>query len=173
MKRMVSTQGDDELLAMKEPEPVVKKDRKMLVSALRSGTVIDHLLGGTALRTLHLLQLDQEATVLVGVNLPSSKNEFKDLIKVEGRELTQAEINVVSLISPQATLSIIREFKVVRKFSAQVPDEIQGLIRCVNPACVSQDPRVITRFHTERREPLKLRCYFCERSFRRGEVDFF
>ncbi len=145
---------------------------KMQVSSVRSGTVIDHLGPHTALKALKMLGLAADATVLIGVNLDSRKLGKKDLIKIEGRELTPDEMNKVALLSPQATFSIIRDFAVVSKFQPELPPVIEGLIRCMNPACVTQDPRVTSRFVVARREPLKLRCYFCERSLREDEVEF-
>jgi len=155
--------GDDETL---------KKPVKMQVSALRSGTVIDHLGPRTAFKALRILGLGEDATVLVGVNLDSAKLKKKDLIKIEGRELTPEEINKIALLSPQATFSIIRNFEVVKKFRPELPEVVEGMIRCVNPACITQDPRVKGRFLTVRKEPLKLRCYFCERSLREDEIEF-
>jgi len=153
-------------------DAAVKKDVKMQVSALRSGTVIDHLGPRTALKALRLLGIGDDATVLIGVNLDSRKLAKKDLIKIEGRELTPDEINKIALLSPQATFSIIRDFEVVKKFRPELPAEFEGLIRCVNPACITQDPRVKGRFLTVRKEPLKLRCHFCERSLREDEIEF-
>jgi aspartate carbamoyltransferase regulatory subunit len=150
----------------------VKKDVKMQVSALRSGTVIDHLAPRTAFKALRILALGEDATVLVGVNLDSRKLAKKDLIKIEGRELTQGEIDKVALLAPKATFSIIRNFEVVKKFRPELPAVVEGLIRCVNPACITQDPRVKGRFVIVRKDPLKLRCYFCERSLREDEIDF-
>ena len=153
-------------------DPALKKDVKLQVSALRSGTVIDHLGPRTALKALRILALGDDATVLIGVNLDSKKLGKKDLIKIEGRELTQAEIDKVALLSRRATFSIIRDFQVVKKFQPALPDVIEGLIRCVNPSCITQDPRVKGRFLTVRKDPLKLRCYFCERSLREDEIEF-
>lgn len=153
-------------------EGSVKKDGKMQVSAVRSGTVIDHLAPRTALKALRLLGIGGDDTVLIGVNLDSRKLGKKDLIKIEGRELTQAEIDKVALLAPSATFSIIRDFHVTKKFTPELPDVVEGLIRCVNPACVTQDPRVTGRFVTLRKKPLKLRCYFCERSLREDEIEF-
>lgn len=150
----------------------VKSEETLQVSALRNGTVIDHLQHGTALRTMRLLALDLDATVLAGINLPSSKMGSKDLIKVEGRELTQEEIDKVALLSPEATLSIIRDFKVIRKIRPAIPDRIAGLIQCPNPSCITRDRRVETQFLTEGRTPLKLRCFFCERTFPQVEIEF-
>jgi aspartate carbamoyltransferase regulatory subunit len=145
---------------------------KMQVSALRSGTVIDHLGPSTSFKALKILGVGADATVLIGVNLDSSKLGKKDILKIEGRELTEAEMNKVALLSPQATFSVIRDFEVVKKFRPTLPDQVEGLIRCVNPACITQDPRVTGRFLVVGKEPLKLRCYFCERSMKESEVEF-
>lgn len=150
----------------------MKKDVKLQVSALRSGTVIDHLGPRTAIKALRILGLGEEATVLIGVNLDSKKQGKKDLIKIEGRELSPEQINKIALLSPAATFSIIRDFEVVKKFQPELPAVVEGLIRCVNPACVTQDPRVKGRFLVDRKEPLRLRCYFCERSLREDEIEF-
>lgn len=150
----------------------VKDDVKMQVSAVRSGTVIDHLGPRTAFKALRILGLGDDVTVLVGVNLDSRKLGKKDLIKIAGRELTQDEINKVALLSPAATISIIRDFGVVKKFRPEVPPVVEGLLRCVNPACVTEDRRVRSRFTTVRREPLKLRCYFCERTLGEDDIAF-
>lgn len=148
------------------------RDEKLQVRALQWGTVLDHLRAGTALRTLRLLELPPESTVLIGVNLPSTKLGRKDLVKVEGLELTAEEINRIALMSPSATLSVVRNYKVTEKLHAVIPDQVQGILRCVNPACISMDNRVKSRFQVERREPLRLRCCYCERSFPGTEVEF-
>jgi aspartate carbamoyltransferase regulatory subunit len=150
----------------------LKKDVKLQVSALRSGTVIDHLGPRTAFKALRILGLSEDATVLIGVNLDSHKLGKKDLIKIEGVELTPEQINKIALLSAAATFSIIRDFEVVKKFRPELPAVVEGLVRCVNPGCITQDPRVKGRFITVRKDPLKLRCYFCERSLREDEVEF-
>ena len=150
----------------------VKKNIKLQVSALRSGTVVDHLGPGTAIKALRILALGDDATVLIGVNLDSRKLGKKDLIKIEGRELTTDQINKIALLSPAATFSLIRDFEVLKKFRPEVPDVVEGLVHCVNPACITQDPRVKGRFLTVRKDPLKLRCFFCERSLRESEIEF-
>ena len=159
----------------REPEgtaDVKPANAKMQVSALRSGTVIDHLGPSTAFKAMKILGVAADATVLIGVNLDSSKLGKKDILKIEGRELTDSEMNKVALLSPQATFSVIRDFVVVKKFRPTLPDTVEGLIRCVNPACITQDPRVTGRFLVVGKEPLKLRCHFCERSLKESEVEF-
>ncbi|PSQ32524.1 hypothetical protein BRD11_06695, partial [Halobacteriales archaeon SW_12_69_24] len=53
--------------------------------------------------------------VSVGINVPSDRLGVKDIVKVEGRELSQNEVDVLSLIAPAATINIIREFEVAEK----------------------------------------------------------
>ena len=141
------------------------------VSALREGTVIDHLVAGTALKVLSILGIEFEGAVTIGLNLESGKVNRKDIIKIENREVTPEEVAKIALVSPRATFSIIRDFHVVDKFKPALPPVIDNLIHCPNPSCVSNDPRVATRFKVERDDPLKVRCHYCERSLKKEEVE--
>ena len=141
------------------------------VSALREGTVIDHLVAGTALKVLSVLGLNFEGAVTIGLNLDSRKSARKDIIKIERRELTPAEVARIALISPRATFSIIRDFKVVRKFTPELPSVVDNLIRCPNPSCISNATWVATKFIVVRADPLRMRCHYCERSLRKEEIE--
>ena len=141
------------------------------VAALRQGTVIDHLRRGTGLKVLNVLGLTEAGTVAIGLNLDSSKLGAKDLIKIENRELTQGEVNKIALLSPEATLSIIRDFKVVAKFQPELSDVLVGLVRCPNPSCVGNHEQVASRFLVRHRKPLRLRCFFCERGVSEGQAE--
>ena len=65
------------------------------VTAIRNGTVIDHIPAGQAMRVLSMLGIDKGTAVPVSLvmNVPSKKMGTKDIIKVEDRELTQSELN--------------------------------------------------------------------------------
>lgn len=142
------------------------------VSALRHGTVIDHLNPGTALKAHRALAVPATALMAIGINLESTKLGHKDIIKIEDVELGQQELNKLALISPNATLSVIREYEVVQKFSIEMPDEFVGIVQCANPACVTRHEDVATRFRVELRDPTRLRCHYCERVFRPDELEF-
>ena len=141
------------------------------VSALREGTVIDHLVSGTALKVLSVLGMRFEGAVTIGLNLDSRKAGRKDIIKIERRELTPAEVARIALISPRATFSIIRDFKVVRKFTPELPTVVEGLVRCPNPSCISNANWVVTKFLVVRPDPLRVRCHYCERSLKKEEIE--
>ena len=142
------------------------------VSALLQGTVLDHLRAGSALRALRVLRLPPNTTVMVGVNLPSKRQQRKDLVKIEGYELTQEEAAKVALLSPDATLSIIREYEIVEKTELTLPVTFRGLIRCVNPSCIVHDERVPGLFQVEGRDPVSVRCEYCETSFAEEFFEF-
>ena len=141
------------------------------VSALREGTVIDHLISGTALKVLSILGIRFEGAVTIGLNLESRKMGTKDIIKIEHREVTPEEVAKIALVSPSASFSIIRDFNVVDKFQPELPDVIDNLIHCPNPSCVTSDERVPTRFAVQRSDPLRVRCHYCERTLRKEEIE--
>lgn len=142
------------------------------VSKLERGTVLDHLRAGTALRALRVLRLPAGTTVTVGVNLHSARLGKKDIIKIEGYELTQTEAAKVALISPDASLSIIRAYEIVGKHNLVPPLSFKGLLECQNPACIVHDERVPGSFHVESSDPVTVRCEYCERSIALDEIDF-
>jgi len=142
------------------------------VSALPRGSVLDHLRAGTALRALRVLRIPADATVTVGVNLASPRMGKKDIVKIEGYELSHDEAARVALVSPDATLSIIREFKVVSKSKLSLPPSFRGLLRCPNPACIVHQERVPGAFAVESRDPVTVRCEYCERSIAEEQFEF-
>ena len=114
-------------------------DPQLRVSKIRNGTVIDHVTAGQALNVLAILGIDGTGgeEVSVGMNVPSGRIDGKDVVKVEGRELSQAEVDVLSLIAPEATINIIRDYEVVRKTRVQRPNAVVGVIECPNHNCIT------------------------------------
>lgn len=114
-------------------------DEGMRVARIRDGTVIDHVRAGQALNVLRVLEIDGGGgeTVSVGINVPSDRLGSKDVVKVESRELSQAEVDVISLIAPEATVNLIRDYGVVRKRRVSRPDRVVGVVECPNPRCIT------------------------------------
>ncbi len=141
------------------------------VSAIREGTVIDHIQNEATFKVADILSLDQEdRMVLVGMNLPSGKVGKKGLIKVAGRALTPQEVNKIALIAPDATLNIIRDYKVAEKRRVELPESVQGIVRCINPNCVTNKQPVTTSFEVIRSVPVALRCTYCERTINADDI---
>ncbi|MCW4045123.1 MAG: aspartate carbamoyltransferase regulatory subunit [Candidatus Bathyarchaeota archaeon] len=147
--------------------------RVLRVSKIHDGTVIDHICGGYGLEVVKILGITgREGRVLtIGVNVPSRRFGVKDVLKVEGRVLNASEVNRIALVAPHATINIIRDFRVVEKLVVKLPRVIEGLVRCVNPACVSNSGEpVVARFYVECEEPLLLKCHYCGSLLERADV---
>ncbi len=141
------------------------------VTSLRQGTVIDHLPPGMALKALEVLGIGTDRVVTIGMYLESKKWGRKDLVKIEGKELNEAEVAKIALLGRHTTISIIRDWRVVDKLPVLLPSEIHGVVRCPNPSCITNHDPVRTRFRMEQEEPLKVRCFYCERVVSKEELE--
>ncbi|HDH44866.1 MAG TPA: aspartate carbamoyltransferase regulatory subunit [Thermococcus sp.] len=144
--------------------------KELKVSAINKGTVIDHIPSGKGLKVLEILNLPKDSTILVAINVKSRKLGKKDIIKVEGKILSEDEVNKIALIAPTATVNIIDKWEVVDKKKVEVPDEIVGIIKCANPNCITNYEEVKPKFKVISKKPLKLKCHYCERTMEEGMV---
>ncbi|MHC4957771.1 MAG: aspartate carbamoyltransferase regulatory subunit [Planctomycetota bacterium] len=142
------------------------------VSALENGTVIDHLRGGTALQALRALALPHDARVTVGINLRSGRQATKDIIKISDYELSSEEAAKVALISPDATLSIIRDFKVAEKHGLVTPVRFRGLVRCPNRNCIIRVENRAGSWMVTDTDPVIARCEYCDHSVKASDFEF-
>ena len=137
------------------------------VTAIKNGTVIDHIPSGQALKVLELLNLSGDTSVPVSLvmNVPSKKMGAKDIIKVEDRELTQAELDRLALVAPDSSIAIIRAYSVAEKLNVNLGDEVINVVRCTFSNCITQNPRepLPHRLKVIRTAPLALRCHYCQR----------
>jgi aspartate carbamoyltransferase regulatory subunit len=150
----------DEIMRDREREP-----RELRVKPIKNGTVIDHIAGGQALNVLKILGISgtTDATVSVVMNVESMKLGKKDIVKVEDRELKEEEVNRIALIAPAASINIIRDYLVIEKSHVYLPDEILGVVRCLNPNCISNTSEPIkSRMLVKAKNPVILRCLYCE-----------
>ena len=149
--------------------------RELIISKIRDGVVIDHIPAGRALLVLRLLGISgrEGFRVALVMNVESRKLGTKDIVKIEGRELTKDELNLIALIAPTATVNIIRDYEVVSKFKVSIPDVIEGLLKCKNPRCITNQQRepIRSRFRVISREPLKLVCEYCGTIHELGDIE--
>lgn len=141
--------------------------RELKITPIKNGTVIDHITDGLALEVLRIIgvkELDRDSTVSIALHVRSGKIGWKDIVKVENMELSPRKLNAIALISPTATVVIIRDYQVREKRAVDLPEQVQGILRCPNPTCVSnQGEPVESSFRVLRRRPLLLKCEYCER----------
>jgi aspartate carbamoyltransferase regulatory subunit len=150
-------------------EPGRERPQKQ-VAALRDGTVVDHLNAGMALKALEVIGLPRDGAALLGIHLFSEKMGRKDIIKLEGVELSRGEIDTLALFGPHVTVSLIRNYQVLEKARARLPDVVERILRCPNPNCITNSDAIDTRFEVESRDPLFVRCWHCERRLLESEL---
>ncbi len=139
-------------------------NKKLIVSAIENGTVIDHIPAPSVFQVIRLLGLDRcEEQVLFGTNLDSKKYGKKGIIKVNNKYFENDDINKIALVAPTATLIVIKGFQVVTKKNVEVPDAVEKVVKCVNPNCVTNIENVPTKFKTINKIDVKLRCHYCEK----------
>ena len=148
-------------------------EEELRVKKIREGTVIDHIAAGNALAVLKILGLTGSGDNVVSIvmNVPSKKLTYKDIVKIEGRELNPSEVDKISLIAPHASINIIRNYAVVEKQNTKMPSVIRGIIQCANLSCISNSNEPMSPlFVIEKEEPLKLRCHYCNRVMNKTDI---
>jgi aspartate carbamoyltransferase regulatory subunit len=123
--------------------------KEIKVEKINQGTVIDHISSGQALNVLRILGITKEyptTAVTVAMNVPSPKARRKDIVKIEGRELKSDEVGKISLISPNATINIIRDMAVFEKKKVSLPEIIDGVVKCANPNCITSSEKIASKF---------------------------
>lgn len=140
------------------------KDKKLEVSAIENGTVIDHIPARVLFKVISILGLDKlDKQITFGTNLDSKKLGKKAIIKLSDTFFMDKEINKIALVAPQAKLNIIRDYGVVEKKVVEVPEEIVGIAKCMNPKCITNNEKIVTRFTVVTKREVKLKCRYCEK----------
>ena len=148
------------------------KDKQLSVSAIKDGTVIDHVPAPVLFKVVNILKLDRVDTMItIGNSLGSQKLGKKGIIKLSNVFFEDNEINKISLVAPSAKLNIIRDYDVVEKRVVEIPDEIIGIVKCVNPKCITNNEEVTTRFDVVSKSPVKLKCHYCEKITEQDNIE--
>lgn len=141
------------------------KDKKHLsVSAIQNGTVIDHIPAQNLFKVITILGLDKIPNqITFGTNLESQRLGQKAIVKIADKFFERDEINRIAIVAPHAKLNIIKDYEVVEKMLVEVPDEIHGIVKCVNPKCITNFENVTPKFHVVEKKSVALKCHYCEK----------
>lgn len=139
--------------------------KELVVSALENGTVLDHIPAENVYKALRILNLKGiENQITIGINLNSKQHGKKGIIKIADKFFEDDELNKLALLAPEATVNVIRDFKVVEKKKVELPKEISGIAKCMNPKCVTNHQPIKTKFNTiEHDNEVSLLCCYCEK----------
>jgi len=152
----------------------MSEEETMLVQKISDGTVIDHIAAGKALSVLRLLGNPENrgVTVALVANVQSSKMGKKDILKVEGVELSDEQVQKLALIAPLASVNIIRSYRVLQKKNAVPPKTLVGVLGCKAATCVSvrEKDSVSSIFTLVSSNPLVYQCKYCGRDLTGQEI---
>ncbi len=143
------------------------------VEQITNGTVIDHIKAGKGKRVLDLLGIGESHPQLVALvmNVSSRKMGKKDMVKIAGIYVKDELANKVALVSPNATINIIEDGKVIHKHKVTLPKHLDKIGKCPNPVCITNLNNVgIVHTHFELENEDKYRCRYCERVFTADEL---
>ena len=147
--------------------------KELVVSAIENGTVIDHIPADKLFQVVKALNLTECKTqILMGNNLESKKLGKKGIIKCQDKFFERDEINKIALITTFATLIVIRDYNVVEKKHIDTPDAIEGMVKCFNPKCITNNEAVTTKFKVIDKSDIKLQCLYCQKITKKETLEF-
>ncbi|MCR5423839.1 MAG: aspartate carbamoyltransferase regulatory subunit [Bacteroidales bacterium] len=147
--------------------------KELVVSAIENGTVIDHIPTTAVYQVIRILRLENyEDEVLIGNNLASKKFIRKGIIKIKNRYFDKDDISKIAIVAPYASIITIKNYEVVEKIQAELPDHVDHIIKCMNPKCITNFEAIETRFDVVDKENLKLKCHYCEKFTTKDNLKF-
>lgn len=134
----------------------------MIVNPIKDGIVLDHIEAGKAFEIYELLNLNElDCQVALITNAPSSKMGKKDIIKIDA--VVNLNFAIIGYISPTVTVNIIDEGKLRKLGKLELPETIEGIIKCKNPRCITATEQELPHsFKLTDKENRVYRCIYCE-----------
>jgi len=147
------------------------KAKALQVSAIKDGTVIDHIPAERLFDVINILGLfNIQEMITFGTNMDSKLLGKKGIIKVANRFFKDDEIDKIALVAPHAKLNIIKNYEVVEKRVVEIPDEIVSIVKCFNPKCITNNETIKTKFMVISHNPIELKCQYCEKITHENQV---
>ncbi len=138
--------------------------KELQVRAIKNGTVIDHIPPQSLFKIIKILGLDKiDSAITIGNNYTSNKLKSKAIIKIENKFFKDEELNKIALIIPNVKLNIIKDYQVVEKKVVEVPQKVEGFVKCINPKCITNHEEITTHFKVVDTRNIDLKCVYCEK----------
>lgn len=138
------------------------------VGQIEEGFVLDHIDAGKSMDIYRDLKLDRlDCTVAIIKNARSQKMGKKDILKVEC-SIDMLDLDVLGFIDHKITVNVIKDGVIVGKKKLHLPNEIQNIIKCKNPRCITSIEQELTHiFVLTDPEKETYRCKYCEETYHR------
>jgi aspartate carbamoyltransferase regulatory subunit len=146
-------------------------EKQLNVSAIKDGTVIDHIPPKALFKVIQILKLEEfNNMVTFGNNLDSKVMGSKAIVKIANRFFEDEEVNKIALVAPNAKLNTIKNYEVIEKRVVQIPEQVNGIVRCFNPKCITNAEKVMTKFQIINDKPIEMKCFYCEKITGENEI---
>lgn len=131
------------------------------ITSLENGVVIDHIKAGNGLKIFELLALENlNDEIAIILNAKSKQLGRKDIIKIQN--YMNINLDAVAIIDPTATIKVIKDDEVIEKKTLELPEEVEGILDCQNPKCISTSERnVKSKFILINKEEKIYKCGYC------------
>ena len=135
----------------------------MKIDSIKNGIVLDHIKAGRCMLIFQLLHLDAlECPVAILKNVPSKKMGKKDIIKIGDADVN-LDFNAIGYVDPDITVNVIRDDVCVEKKHVALPEELENVIKCKNPRCITTTEQELPHiFRLADRHEGIYRCIYCD-----------
>lgn len=134
----------------------------MIIGQIKDGIVIDHITAGKGMDLYNFLGLDKiDCQVALIKNADSVKMGKKDIIKID--RVIDLDLNALGYLDPGATVNIIEDSKIAKRYATILPERVENVIKCKNPRCITTVEQELPHIFTLRdKENRVYRCLYCE-----------
>ena len=134
----------------------------MIIGQIKDGIVLDHISAGNGMVLYNLLKLaNLDCQVALIQNADSSKMGKKDIIKID--RVIDLNFDALGYVDPGVTVNIIKDGKLAKRQSINVPERIENIIKCKNPRCITTVEQELDHvFALTDKENRVYRCIYCE-----------
>ncbi len=140
----------------------------MQIDSITNGIVLDHIKAGNSMNIYKVLKLDElDCAVAMIRNADSVKMGKKDLLKID--ELIDINFDVLGYLDPGVTVNIIKNGKIENRLHLELPQTVEGVIKCKNPRCITSiEQELPHRFKLVDKKQRLYRCVYCEAAAKQG-----
>ncbi len=134
----------------------------MIIGQIKDGIVIDHITAGKGMTLYNFLGLDKiDCQVALIKNADSVKMGKKDIIKID--RVIDLDLDALGYLDPGATVNIIEDSKIAKRYATILPERVENVIKCKNPRCITTVEQELPHIFTLRdKENRVYRCLYCE-----------
>lgn len=134
----------------------------MIIGQIKDGIVIDHITAGKGMTLYNFLGLDKiDCQVALIKNADSIKMGKKDIIKID--RVIDLDLDALGYLDPGATVNIIEDSKIAKRYATILPERVENVIKCKNPRCITTVEQELPHIFTLRdKENRVYRCLYCE-----------